>query len=531
MAEENQNNNQMGENKQENVPQKDSSEETMPQPEQASKKTWFTAVALAVLLILLILLALVWGIPELEELWKTPLMAIAVYASCTAAALFIIAFLVQRKYRKPHRAHLGYWLGLVLLALDGVWTWAIIRNMKADLKSSEAVAVYISAGIAAILIIAYIAWMRRAIRDWNRKQRERSQKKKKRFNPKPLVYMLCVVLLGVLAWLTYFALAKMKDDLGFQWNCPQALALYFAVGISASGIIVFIILMQRATTRWEMEVRLAKEHESWLVIFDWTHKILHGPTIICSFLAAFILCFSEGGLRIKDANDVNQDTTVVASGISQSETAPAVDVSQSATAPAPTSEVLQDAKVSKKEEASYTTLALVVGAIWFCVWLFCHTIEDYDFSFAVSLAMIFIVLLSVVLIVFGGAHYRIVECAKGIRIAASPTFYLAVGIAYSISIIVSYIRGLFYYVAITPNQMIIQSKIGEDGETIQRRRYDARVEAATDVIEWLVYNVGSLKIWFHDGRMAPMSFYVSGIRKKSQWLLDVLEVTTVEESS
>jgi len=266
------------------------------------------------------------------------------------------------------------------------------------------------------------------------------------------------------------ALEKIQEDSKFRWDCPQVIALYFGVGITVFTIIAFIALMRRATTRWEMEIRLDKEHESWLVIFNWTKKILHIPTIICSVPAALIVW------RLP-----------------------------------PDSPHIQ-----------------IVGATWFCVWLFCHTIEDYDFSFAVTLAIAVSIVLFLVLTVFGHVLGTIADCARLISIFASPALYLGIGIAYMISIVISYIRGLFYYVAITPNQMIIQSKIGEDGETIQRRKYDAKVEASTDVIEWLVYNVGSLKIWFHEGGREPMSFYVSGIRKKSAWLLDVLEVTSVE---
>ena len=470
MEEENQNNDLLSEGQAENSPARDSVDETKPQHEEvSSKKTWFVAVALATLLVLLIAPVVVWGILRLQanpDFTWTSLMAIPIYATGTAAILFVIAFLVQRRYGKPHKAYLAYWLGLVLLLLDAMWAWLIIRSMQQSTDfawtSSKAVTVYISAGIAGFLIVAFCAWMRRSIRE-----QRREGKKRKRFNPKPLTYALCVLVLGVLAWLTWLALATMRQSPDFSWKCSEAVAVYFGAGILAFAILAFILLMRRATTRWQMEIRLSDEHESWLVVFNWTKKILHVPTIMWSLPAALIVWYFP----------------------------------------------------AKSE---------IVGLSWFCVWLFCHTIEDYDFSFAVSIAIGASMFLFIVLTVFGGVLDDIYGYAKLISIFASPALYLGVGLAYLTSILISYIRGLFHYVAITPNQMIIQSTIGEDGETIQRRKYDAKVEAANDVVEWYMYNVGTLKIWFHEGRREPMSFYVSGIRKKSRWLFDVLEVTSIE---
>jgi hypothetical protein len=510
MAEENQNNHQLSEDRAEIPPARDSVDEAQPQHEEvSSKKTWFVTAVLATLLVVLIVPFVVWGVLRLQanpEFSWTSLVAIPIYATGTAVVLFTIAFLVQRRYGKPHKAYLNYWLGLVLLLLDAMWAWLIIRSMRQSedftWTGSRAVAVYVSAAIVGFLAMVFTAWMRRSIRLWKLQQRERG-KKKTRFNPKPLTYALCTVLLGVIAWMTWAALERMQaraqeqtlnkiealKDTGafsrmqpleqmeaieriqqatkFRWNCPQAVALYFGVGILGFGILAFMLLMRRATTRWEMEIRLSEEHESWLVVFNWTKKILHVPTIVCSFPAALIVWY-------------------------------------------------------------FPAKAELIGLSWFCVWLFCHTIEDYDFSFAVSIAIGASIFLFVVLTVFGGVIDDMYDYAKLISIFASPALYLGFGLAYLTSILVSYIRGLFHYVAITPNQMIIQSRIGEDGETIQRRKYDAQIEAATDVVEWYVYNAGSLKIWFHEGRREPMSFYVSGIRKKSRWLFDVLEVTSIE---
>ena len=303
---------------------------------------------------------------------------------------------------------------------------------------------------------------------------------KKRSNPKRLAYVLCFALLAMAGLWTYSAIDAMQHAgaADFSWRSTKAIALYFASGIFCFGIIAFMGLMRRATTRWDMEARLGERHRAkmishWLVIFNWTRKILHIPTIVFAFLAAFIMWLYSDSENIE-------------------------------------------------------SIGSIVGAIWFCVWLFCHTIEDNNISLSVAIALFGGVLLFTVLAIFGEVYGEIIAAVKLIEMFASPALYLGFAFAYLTSIGLSYVKGLFYYVAIEPNQMIVQFKIGEDGETFQRMQYDARVEATVDIFEWFFYDTATIKIQFHGGKRSPMEYYVGRIKQKAKWLSSVLGVTAVE---
>ena len=348
-------------------------------------------------------------------------------------------------------------LAVVALGLLGFTVWGIQQlQEKPDFSwtSRGMIGLYIT--VAALAAFAAAFFMHR---------------KYKQSSPKHLAYWLCFTLLGLNGLWTWLALRTMRLADDFSWTDTKAIALYFASGIMSFGILAFVILMRRATTRWEMEERLRLDADihDWLVVFNWTKKILHVPTICCSFVAAFVVwLFPEAGK--------------------------------------------------------------VVGAVWFCVWLFCHTIEDNDIGLAVAVAILGAVLLFLVLAIFGGVLDDIADLARLISLTASPSLYFGFGLVYLISIVISYIKGLFYYVAIEPNQMIVQFKIGEDGETFQRTQYDARVEASADIFEWFFFDMATIKIQFRDGKRSPLEYYVGRIRRKARYLSAVLGVTAIDRA-
>ena len=335
--------------------------------------------------------------------------------------------------------------GIQRLEQDPDFSWTS-RNM---------VAVYLTIAVAVLFLVAFAT--RRHF--------------KKNSNPKNLVYWLCAALLGLTAFWTWRGISTMQEAGDFSWGGPRSIALYFTSGVFCFGILAFIGLMRRATTRWDAEERLSadKDISDWLVIFSWTKKVLHLPTIVCAFLAAFAVWLHPEWGRI-------------------------------------------------------------VGAAWFCVWLFCHTIEDNNISLAVATALLAGVLLFTILAVFGGVLDEVFGVVKLVSMTASPALYIGFALAYLMSIALSYVKGLFYYVAIEPNQMIVQSEIGEDGETFQRMQYEARVEASVDIIGWFFYDMATIKIQFRDGKRSPMDFYVGRIKKKAAWLSAVLGVTAIDRA-
>jgi len=78
------------------------------------------------------------------------------------------------------------------------------------------------------------------------------------------------------------------------------------------------------------------------------------------------------------------------------------------------------------------------------------------------------------------------------------------------------VRGLFYYVAITPNYLNIQSGPTETGEQVSREEYSTRIDTG-DFLERL-FGFGRIIITFSDTRRQPLFLLVGRIGKKASTL-------------
>ena len=111
------------------------------------------------------------------------------------------------------------------------------------------------------------------------------------------------------------------------------------------------------------------------------------------------------------------------------------------------------------------------------------------------------------------------EISIGERIALSMNagVYLVGGLIGLFAILVSWLRGLFYYVTITPNYMNLQEGPTESGEQIGREDYNSRIDTS-DFLERLM-GFGRIVITFREDRKRdPIVVLVWQIQKKAQLL-------------
>jgi hypothetical protein len=105
---------------------------------------------------------------------------------------------------------------------------------------------------------------------------------------------------------------------------------------------------------------------------------------------------------------------------------------------------------------------------------------------------------------------------KHLALSISATGYLFVGIIGLLTIFISWLKGLFYYVTITPNYMNLQEGPTETGEQIGREDYNSRLDTS-DFLERLM-GFGKIIITFKDNERQPISVLVWRIQKKAQLL-------------
>jgi len=103
-----------------------------------------------------------------------------------------------------------------------------------------------------------------------------------------------------------------------------------------------------------------------------------------------------------------------------------------------------------------------------------------------------------------------------IAISVNSTLYLLVGIIGLLAIFISWLKGLFYYVTITPNYMNLQEGPTESGEQIGREDYNTRVDTS-NFLERLM-GFGRIIITFKERKRQPITVLVWRIQRKAQML-------------
>ena len=105
---------------------------------------------------------------------------------------------------------------------------------------------------------------------------------------------------------------------------------------------------------------------------------------------------------------------------------------------------------------------------------------------------------------------------KRFTLHINSTVYLLVSVIGLLAIIISWLKGLFYYVTITPNYLNLQEGPTESGEQIGREDYNTRIDTS-DFLERLL-GFGKIVITFKDKKRQPITLLVYAIRKRAQLL-------------
>jgi hypothetical protein len=274
-------------------------------------------------------------------------------------------------------------------------------------------------------------------------------------NKKIILWGIGLVAVIVVGWvLIRFVLPKARD---IEWFSNKMIALYIAVGVIGGSVLACIVFRKPLRTRLRMQKTIKDDPDinDWLVIFEWTPKILYVPTIVASFLAAGLSCFD---------------------GIS----------------------------------------GAAIGGIWFAIFFLNFLVEEYDISIKILLITIVSVGFFLLWLKLLGWVVPFFGLFKHIAVSMNATVYLLVGIIGLLAIFISWLKGLFYYVTITPNYMNLQEGPTESGEQIGREDYNSRIDTS-DFLERLM-GFGRIVITFKERKRQPISVLVWRIQKRAQQL-------------
>jgi hypothetical protein len=260
-----------------------------------------------------------------------------------------------------------------------------------------------------------------------------------------------------------------------SWASNGMIALYIAIGVIAAVVVAWLLVRKTFRTRLRMEksLRLDPDMNDWMIVFGWTSKVLYVPTMGTAVLAALLMFLQESGWRIFAGIDPK-----------------------------------------------------LVGGVWFAIFFLNFLIEEYNIN------------LRILIIAFTSAGFLLLwlhllgwvtgflGLFKHLAFSISATGYLLIALIGAMTIGVSWLRGLFYYVAITPNNLDIQTGPAEAGEQIGREDYSTKVDTG-DFLERLL-GFGRIGIIFKDKTRPAISLLVWRVERKAEMLEKVRAKLTVD---
>ncbi len=250
-----------------------------------------------------------------------------------------------------------------------------------------------------------------------------------------------------------------------MWTSNKMISLYIAIGVGAASVVAWLVLRKTVRTRLKMErtIRQDPDINDWLVVFDWTPKVLYVPTIVASVLASVLMFLKATDWWI--VGSINPE---------------------------------------------------VIGGVWFAILLLNFLVEEYNITIKILLITMVSLGFFLLWLHLLGWVMEFFRLFKHLALSISGTGYLLVGIIGLLTILISWLKGLFFYVTITPNYMNLQEGPTETGEQIGREDYNSRVDTS-DFLERLL-GFGRIIITFKDKKREPISLLVWRIQEKAQML-------------
>lgn len=249
-----------------------------------------------------------------------------------------------------------------------------------------------------------------------------------------------------------------------DWTSNQAIAVYIAAGLVVAGVVVWLVMRRTVRTRLRTErgVRQDPDIHDWLVVFNWSRKALYVPTVAISLVAATVMFLKEMGW-------------------------------------------LGEAVTPE-----------LIGGAWFAVFFLNFLVEEFEINVKVVLIGALCLLALLLWLHLLGWVRPFVQTFGHITIEMSWMGYLALALIGLLTVLISWIRGLFYYVVFTPNYMNIQWGLTEAGDHIGREDYNTHVDT-TDLLERLM-GFGKIVIVFKDQKRPPLTLLVWRIGRRAELL-------------
>lgn len=260
-----------------------------------------------------------------------------------------------------------------------------------------------------------------------------------------------------------------------KWTSNGMIALYIALAAVLAGVGAWFILRRTLRTRIDTQrlLRADPDLNDWLVIFGWTSKILYVPTMLAALLASVLMFLKESDWQIFAGIDPK-----------------------------------------------------VIGGLWFAIFFINFLIEEYNINIRVILITVASLGFLFLWLHLLGWVLPFLGLFKHLAFSISATGYLLIALIGLLTVLISWLHGLFHYAAITPNCLDLHWGPTEAGEQVGREDYNTKVDTG-DFLERLL-GFGRISITFKDNRRPPLTLLIWRVEKKAEMLERVRAKFTVD---
>lgn len=298
-----------------------------------------------------------------------------------------------------------------------------------------------------------------------------TQPEQKRPMPWALLLGLSVALLAVAA------IPVVRYGFGHPWGSNPMIAACILVGCVLAGEAALVILLRTARTRYSVERKIMAHREvnEYVILWNRPRWVLYMPTLATALVFGLAIYLWRWGL-------------------------------------------LPQAVTPQ-----------MLGGIWVVLCILNVLVEQFHMS--IKTVFIVVPTLGALLLVLHLVGYagQAVRLLRHFAVDVPPKLYFMAAGVIALVIFIGWVRGLFHYMAVTPNVADLQRGLTETGRQIKNADYDVDFDA-TDVVERWLFGFGRIIISFRDPNRPARVYFVPRASQVDEGIRRTRSVTAIDRT-
>jgi hypothetical protein len=292
---------------------------------------------------------------------------------------------------------------------------------------------------------------------------------------RPVPWRLVVGLL--VALLALAAVPAVHYGLHHPWGSNPMIATCIVAGCVLGGEGALLILLRTARTRYSVErmIQAQPEVNEYVILWNRPRWILYMPTLVTALLFGLAIYLRQWG-------------------------------------------VLPQAVTPR-----------LLGGIWVVLCMLNVLVEQFHMS--IKTVLIVVPTLGVVLLVLNlvGCAGQALRLLRYFAVDVPAKLYFMAAAMIALVIFIGWVRGLFHYMAITPNVADLQRGLTETGRQIKNADYEVDFDA-TDVVERWLFGFGRIIISYRDPNRPARVYFVPHASKVDERIRRARSVTAIDRT-